>query len=739
MAPMSVIEAEPRMKNVPAAADPGVLALEDGIAWLRLDDPGKKVNTLSTRLFEWLEAHIARVERECPEGLVIYSGKPDGFVAGADLEELLALTDPMDVIAMLRRGHDLMERLGALPFPTPAAAPRAAPGGGPVAAVPGAALGGGLELALACRRRIATEHPKTKLGLPEVQLGLIPGLGGTQRLPRLIGVPDALDLILTGKQVDARKPRRLGLVDDTCHPADLRTAAERAARDRGEAKKAKKPIASRAGDFLARTPLGGKMVWDKARAGVLEKTGGHYPAPLVAIDIVREGLKLPLRRALDLEAGAFSELVTTETAKSLISIFFAKNEVEARAGKIARAARPVETVGVLGAGFMGAGIAQVLAQKGVPVVLKDKDLAAVGRGYAFCQQQFRDRVKRRRATEAEAKRDLGKILPTVEYEALRRSDFVVEAVFEDLGVKHTVLRETEAVASEDLIFASNTSATPTARIAEPSRHPERVVGMHFFSPVAKMPLLEVIRHPGTSEETLATTVAVGRTMGKTVIVVGDGPGFFTSRVLGAMLNEAAWMLAGGGDVEKVARAMPRWGWPVGPFPLLDEVALDAPRHAGQVVRDALGDRVAPPPVFERMIADHRLGRKSKRGFYLYEEGKKGKISKRVDPAVYRLLGWSEKPIDDREVTERCWLQMLNETARCMEEGIITNPADVDIGVIFGFGFPPFRGGLLREADRQGLPWVVETLDRYVVHYGERLRPAALLREMAGRGASFYEK
>jgi 3-hydroxyacyl-CoA dehydrogenase/enoyl-CoA hydratase/3-hydroxybutyryl-CoA epimerase len=722
---MSVIEAEPPVKNASSAADPGLLALEDGIAWLRLDDPGKKVNTLSTRLFAWFEDQIARVERERPEGLVIYSGKPDGFVAGADLEELLALTDPLDVIAMLRRGHDLMERLAALPFPT-------------VAAIHGAALGGGLELALACRRRVATEHPKTKLGLPEVQLGLIPGLGGTQRLPRLIGVPDALDLILTGRQVDARKARRLGLVDDTCHPADLRAAAERAVRSRGETKKAKRPMASRAGDFLARTPLGGKMVWDKARAGVMEKTGGHYPAPLVAIDIVREGLKLPLRRALDLEAGAFSELVTTETAKNLISIFFAKNEVEARAGKIARAARLVETVGVLGAGFMGAGIAQVLAQKGVPIVLKDKDLAAVGRGFAFCQQQFRERVKRRRSTEAEARRDLGRILPTAEYEALRRSDFVVEAVFEDLDVKHAVLRETEAVAPEGLIFASNTSAIPIGRIAEASRHPERVVGMHFFSPVAKMPLLEVIRHPGTSEEALATTVALGRTMGKTVIVVGDGPGFFTSRVLGAMLNEAAWMLAEGADIEKVDRAMTRWGWPVGPFALLDEVGLDVARHAGQVVRDALGDRVAPPPVFERMIGDRRLGRKAKRGFYLYEERKKGKTSKRVDPAVYPLLGWSEKLIDDQEITERCWLQMLNETARCIEEKVITNPADVDIGVIFGFGFPPFRGGLLQEADRQGLAWVVETLDRYAGKYGERLRPAALLREMAGRGAKFYK-
>jgi 3-hydroxyacyl-CoA dehydrogenase / enoyl-CoA hydratase / 3-hydroxybutyryl-CoA epimerase len=719
MAAMTLIEAEPRTSDVQSGPAPGALAVEGGIAWLRLDDPAKKVNTLSSRLLGWFEEQMASLERERPEGLVIYSGKPDGFVAGADLEELLAAADKAAVLAMLQRGHDLMERLAGLPFPT-------------VAAIHGACLGGGLELALACRRRVATEHAKTKLGQPEVQLGLIPGLGGTQRLPRLIGVSAALDLILTGKQVDARKAKRLGLVDDTCHPADLRIAAERLVRSGAEKEKGR-PLSSRATDLLARSPLGGPMVWDKARAGVMEKTGGHYPAPLVAIDVVREGLKLPLRRALDVEAGAFSELVVSDTAKNLISIFFAKNEVEARAAKTARAARPVASVGVLGAGFMGAGIAQVLAGKGVSIVLKDKDLAAVGRGYGFCQQQLRELVKRRRLSEPQAKAALGRILPTVDYDALHRIGFVVEAVFEDLEVKRAVIRETEAAAPENLIFASNTSAIPIARLAEASRRPENIVGMHFFSPVHKMPLVEVIRHPGTSEEAVATTVELGRKMGKTVIVVGDGPGFFTSRVLGTMLNEAAWMLAEGARIERVDRAMRRWGWPVGPFALLDEVGLDVARHAGGVVRAALGERVAPPPVFEQMAADRRLGRKARRGFYLYEE----KGGKRADEAVYGLIGWREAPVDDQEIVERCWLQMLNETARCMEEGIITNPADVDIGVIFGFGFPPFRGGLLHEADRHGLAWVVDRLDGYAEKHGERLRPAALLREMAGRGERFY--
>jgi 3-hydroxyacyl-CoA dehydrogenase/enoyl-CoA hydratase/3-hydroxybutyryl-CoA epimerase len=388
---------------------------------------------------------------------------------------------------------------------------------------------------------------------------------------------------------------------------------------------------------------------------------------------------------------------------------------------------------------MGSGIAQVLSSRGVPVVLKDKDLPSLGRGISFAAQEFRGLRSRRRLTEAESKLALGRIHGTVDYGALSRIDFVIEAVFEDLEIKHRVLREVEAVAPESLIFASNTSTIPIASLARASRRPENVVGMHFFSPVAKMPLLEVIRHPGSSDEAVATVVAVGRTMGKTVIVVNDGPGFFTSRVLGAMLNEAVWMLAEGADIAQVDQAMTRWGWPVGPFALLDEVGLDVAHHAGEVVRGVLKksetDRISAPPVLARMTDDRRLGRKSKRGFYLYEDDKKGK--RPVDPAVYELLGWQARPFEDREVVERCWLQMLNETARCMEEGIITDPSDVDLGVIFGFGFPPFRGGLLREADRQGLPWVVERLDEYAARHGRRLEPAELLRDMARRGATFH--
>ncbi len=723
------------------SAAPGHLTIEDGVAWLVLDDPAKKVNTLSTRAMEWLEERLDEVLRARPAGLVVASGKPDGFVAGADVEELRAATDRDRVLDLLARGHRILARLAALPFPT-------------VAAIHGACLGGGLELALACRHRVATDHPKTRLGLPEVQLGLIPGLGGTQRLPRLVGVAAALDLILTGRAVDARKARRIGLVDAVCHPAVLRTAAAGLLRSPG--RRPARPLASRAADLLARTPLGGKVVWERARSRVLAETGGHYPAPLVALAVARDGLSLPLARGLDVEAGAFAELVVAEPAKSLMSIFFAKNAVEARAAKIATiggVAPPLATVAVLGAGFMGAGIAQVLAGKGVAVILKDRDLDSVARGMRAAGARFAELARRRRLTEPEAKAAMARIhpitSPTASYAGLARADLAIEAVFEDLEVKRQVLREVEAAASPRLVFASNTSAIPIAAIAEASRRPENVVGMHFFSPMHKMPLLEVVRQPRTSPAALATAVAAGRRMGKTVIAVNDGPGFFTSRVLSPFLNEAAHLLLEGARIDRVDEAMARWGWPVGPFALLDEVGLDVARHASGVVVEGLGDRLLPPPVFDRLAADGRLGRKSGRGFYLYGPGDKhpDKHPQKVpDAAVYDLVrpvapaaGSGAPDLPDAEIAERCYLQMLNETARCMEEGVISDPADIDVGTIFGFGFPPFRGGLLREADRLGLPRIVDRLDAYTARLGRRFEPAGLLREMARRGETFHGK
>jgi 3-hydroxyacyl-CoA dehydrogenase/enoyl-CoA hydratase/3-hydroxybutyryl-CoA epimerase len=416
----------------------------------------------------------------------------------------------------------------------------------------------------------------------------------------------------------------------------------------------------------------------------------------------------------------------------LISIFFTKNEVDGRASKMAAGAHEVDWIGVLGAGFMGSGIAQLLAHKGYGVLLKDRDHKALGRGLAQCSGLFDGLVKRRKYRPVEKKQAMSRILPRVSYEGFDRVPFVVEAVFEDVGVKHQVIREVEAAGPDDLIFASNTSTIPIARLAEASKRPENFIGMHFFSPVHKMPLLEIIQTEKTSKEALATTVAVGRKMGKTIIVVNDGPGFFTSRVLGPFVNEALWCLAQGASIRQIDGALTGWGWPVGPLALLDEVGIDIAHHAGEVMTEYGGERVETSPVFDRMIDAERLGRKGGKGFYDYS-----KKPKQVDESVYELIGWEAAEIDDLEIIERCWMQMLNETARCMEDGIIENPNDVDIGVIFGFGFPPFRGGILREADKQGIDYVVARLEDYAEKYGDRLAPAQLLRDMAAAGKKFH--
>ncbi|MEM9555360.1 MAG: 3-hydroxyacyl-CoA dehydrogenase NAD-binding domain-containing protein [Acidobacteriota bacterium] len=715
---------ESRSSQAEAPPAPGFVEIEDGVAWVHLDDPERGVNTLNTRYFTWFEQTIDELAGEPLRGLVFVSDKDGYFIVGADIEELEAFDDPAEVRAMIRRGHRLTRRFASLPYPV-------------VAAIDGACLGGGLELALACDRRVITNASHTKLGLPEVKLGLYPGLGGTQRLPRLIGVPAALDLILTGKDVYPRKAKKLGLVDEVVHPAVLRQAAlHQVAQGKRKEKKLKAPakggFAALAGDLLARTPGARNLVYDKARETVLKKSGGHYPAPLRALEVIRDGINLDLDEALELEAEGFADLVVTDSAKSLISIFMAKQDVDKRAREMAQGSSDLERIGVLGAGFMGAGVAQGLVHKGYEVVLKDRDNQGLGRGVKQIDDLFGNLVRKRRMRPVEQKMAMARVHPTTDYRGFGSVPFLVEAVFEEVEIKHAVIRQVEEVGPDDLIFASNTSTIPIGRLAEASKRPENFIGMHFFSPVHKMPLLEIIRTDQTSEETLATTVDVGLKMGKTVIVVNDGPGFFTSRVLGPFVNEALFLLEQGARIEEIDKALTGWGWPVGPMALLDEVGLDIAHHAGSVMAEYAGERAKASDVFDLMIDSGRTGRKGGRGFYDYS-----KKPKEVDESVYDLIGWQEAEVDPQEMVERCWMQMLNETARCIEDGVISNPKDIDIGVIFGFGFPPFRGGILREADRLGLPYVVSRLETYAARHGARLEPAQLLRDMAAKNATFH--
>ena len=709
--------------------------IEDGVAIITLDLPGEPVNKLGAVVKDEFEALFDRLDRDpSVTAAVLISGKPDSFIAGADIEQLVALSTAEEAEALSREGHRLLERLERLRFPV-------------VAAIHGACLGGGLEVALACRWRVATDHPKTVLALPEVQLGIIPGIGGTQRLPRLVGLQRALDMILTGRNVRAKKALQMGLVDEIVHPAILERVAVQRARElaAGTRRRESGPRGrGPAGVLLEDNPLGRSVVFRKAREGVLAKTRGHYPAPLAAIEVVQAGYEKGMARGLEEEARRFGLLTQSDVSKQLTFLFFATTSLKKDLGVEARdrgvgspgpePAR-VEKLGIVGAGFMGAGIASVAVQQGTAVRLKDTDHARVGKGLAAVREVLVEQLRKKRIVRQQYEDMMALAGGTTEYTGFRNADLAIEAVFEDLPLKHRVLKEVEPKIPDDAVYASNTSTIPISRIAEAAVRPERVLGMHFFSPVHKMPLLEVIVTPHTAPEATVTAVSYGRRLGKTVVVVNDGPGFYTTRVLAAYLNEAGWLLEEGARVEALDTALVDFGFPVGPVTLMDEVGLDVGGKVGAVLYEAFGARMTPSAAMRRVVESGRLGRKGKQGFYLYDaQGKKGE----VDASIYEIL----RPGDRREVAaeeivQRCVLAMVNEAARCLEEGILRSPRDGDVGAVFGIGFPPFRGGPFRYVDSVGAGAVVGQLESLDLRFPPRFSPSALLVEMAREGRRFY--
>lgn len=700
---------------------------DDGIAVVVLDVPDQSVNTLSQPVKDEFATAMEALQSDAMvRAVVIMSGKPDNFIAGADIEEFVAAKTAEDLTRMSREGQALLDRLATSRKPI-------------VVAINGSCLGGGLELALACHYRIASQHPKTALGLPEVQLGIIPGAGGCNRLPRLVGVRAALDMILTAKNVRADRALRMGLVDEVVAPAILRQVAVAAATrlaERGAPQRRGRPAGAVAW-VMDDSALGQAIVLKQARKMTLAKTGGHYPAPLAAIDVVRYSLANGIAKGLAYEAEAFGRMGATGVSRRLVEIFFATTALKKDPGVAEPAPQPraVQRLGILGAGFMGAGIAGIAAdQVGVQVRMKDADLPRVGKGIKAVADLIAERVRRRSITRYDAVRKLALVSGGTDLAGFRTADLVIEAVFEDLDVKRTVLKEVEAAAKPGAIFASNTSTIPIARIAEASRHPDTVIGMHFFSPVHRMPLLEIIVTDRTSRETTVTCVAFGRKLGKTVIVVKDRPGFFINRILSPYMNEAGRLLAEGARIEDIDGAMTRWGFPVGPVTLLDEVGLDVAIKAGGVMLDAFGDRLTPAIRMDVLVKAGRLGRKSHGGFYRYEKGKKAG----PEESVYGLLGITPGGgPPESAIAERLSLAMLNEAARALEEGVIRSPRDGDVGAIFGIGYPPFRGGPFRTLDAMGLAAAVAALRQLASTLGPRFEPAAVLVEKSERGTLFY--
>ncbi len=700
--------------------------IQDSIAVVIFDLPGEPVNKLTSAVKVEFEALLIRLRDDADiRGAVLISGKPDTFIAGADIDEFTKLTTQAEAERLSFEGQEMVSRVETLPKPV-------------VAAIHGACLGGGLELALACHYRIATDHSKTQLGLPEVQLGLIPGAGGSQRLPRLIGLRASLDMILTGKSERAAKALRLGLVDEVVPRSILRrTAVDAASRLVREGLPRRTPPAGLSGYFLDRTPAGRRLVYRNAKAQVLQRTGGHYPAPLAALETVRVGLEHGITAGLAEEHHAFGQLAVGEVSRKLVQIFFATNALKKDDGIPAGAANPrqIRRLGVVGSGFMGSGIAgTAVLNVEVDTRLKDADLSRVGKGLGAAAAILTDRLKRRRLTRPQHERLTALLSGGDTYSGFRRADLVIEAVFEELSLKRKVLAEVEAATRPEAIFASNTSTIPIHEIAANAQRPERVLGMHFFSPVEKMPLLEVIPTDLTAPEAIVTAVRFGRRMGKTVIVVADRPGFWVNRILSPYLSEAGLLVAEGVPIDLIDGTATAWGFPVGPVALLDEIGLDVAHKAAETMQAAFGERMKGSTALDKMLAAGRLGRKNGRGFYRYRNSHK----RGPDPSVQSVLGIRRTEGVAAELVERrLFYAMLNEAAAACAEDVVRSARDGDIGAIYGIGFPAFRGGPLRLIDDLGASRVVSTLHELEDQYGERFRPAPALAEMARQGGRFY--
>jgi 3-hydroxyacyl-CoA dehydrogenase/enoyl-CoA hydratase/3-hydroxybutyryl-CoA epimerase len=709
---------------------PALTLRHDGdIAVITIDLVGEPVNKVTAALRAEFSSMFAQIEADTNvRGVVLASGKPDTWLAGADIEEFLAMKDAADAEALSRGGQLLLSRLEKLRVPV-------------VAAIHGACLGGGLETALACRYRIATDSPRTILALPEVQLGLIPGAGGTQRLPRLIGLQRALDMILSSRNVRAKRAWQMGLVDELVHPAILLDVAiDRARRLADGTLEVSRTMKGRgaADALLENNPIGRSIVFKKAREGVMAKTHGHYPAPLAALDVVHTGFEKGQDAGYEEEARKFGEMAASDVCKELIFLFFATTALKKDPGVEPPAPSPalVASLGVIGAGFMGAGIASVAVQQGTPVRLKDTDTARVARGLAAVSDVLGERLKKKQITRLQYEDQMLLAGGTTSYAGFAHTNLVIEAVFEDLALKHRVLEEVEPTLHANAVYASNTSTIPIARIAEAAQRPGRVLGMHFFSPVHKMPLLEVIVTPATEKDATVTAVAFGKKLGKTVIVVHDSPGFYTTRALSAYMNEAGKLLDEGARIEAIDKALTDFGFPVGPITLLDEVGLDVGGKVGAVLSEAFGTRLSASESLRRVAESGRTGRKGRLGFYLYDDA--GKKSA-VDASVYNLLphGAQRRDIDADEIRQRCVLAMVNEAARCLEEGVLRSSRDGDVGAVFGIGFPPFLGGPFRYIDRLGAEVVLSDLEQLNIRFPGRFAPSEVILDHARRRARFY--
>jgi 3-hydroxyacyl-CoA dehydrogenase/enoyl-CoA hydratase/3-hydroxybutyryl-CoA epimerase len=718
---------------------------------ITFDLPGEKVNKFAAHVIAEFESLIDELERKGKAGeieaLIFRSGKPGNFIAGADINMIAATKTAEEAYTISRMGQKLLDRWEDLPFPT-------------IVAINGTAMGGGCELSLASTAIVMSTDPAARIGLPEVNIGVVPGMGGCVRLPRKVGIATALDLILTGKTLPGDRAAKAGLAEACLAKESFDSSVEAWVKQNlkrlqsGE-RIAKEPKLGGAGGIvgtlLEKNPIGRSFILKKAREGVMSKTRGNYPAPLEAIQVLSDTsakYEPKIRgkerdEAMDREARGFGKMAATSISKNLIRLFFLTEQVKKSKGVSSKEGgefkvEPVRSAAVLGAGVMGGGIAQLYADKGVATRMKDITPAALTLGMQHAQKIFASALKKRRINPRQFQQKVNLIAPVLDYSGFAGVEFVVEAVIEKMEIKKSVIKELEGQVHDSCVIATNTSSLSVSEMQKVMTKPERFGGMHFFNPVNRMPLVEVIRGEKTSDQAVVRIYQFSKQLGKTPIVVKDRPGFLVNRLLMPYLNEATWLLADGADIQELDETLLDFGMPMGPMELIDEVGIDVGEKVAHILNDGFGARMEPAPFNAKIVAAGRLGKKNGKGMYQYLDPSGRK--KELNPEIYTILGVQPQKgkISKEEIIDRCILPMINEASRCLDDQIVETPAEVDLGMIMGTGFPPFRGGLLRYADSLGAKAIVEKLKKYHARFGARYEPAPRLLQMAEKGTTFYK-